>query len=60
MFDDKNKIAQNRLKMYLGSPRFLVTIPFSTFMQNTCTMNIEIKATKDLDILKPYLPSMTL
>ena len=60
MFDDKNKIAQNRLKMYQGSPRLLVTIPFSTFMQNTCTMNIEIKATKDLDILTPYLPSMTL
>ena len=60
LFDDKNKIAQNRLTMYLGSPRFLVTVPFSVFMQNTCTMNIEIKATKDLDILKPYLPSMTL
>ena len=59
MFDDKNKIAQNKLLMYMGSPRMLITVPFKSFLQHPCTMNVEIKHTQDLDVLKPLLPSMT-
>lgn len=60
LFDEKNKIALNKLQMYLGSPRFLVTTPFKTYLQTACTMNVEIKKATDLDVLKPFIPSMTL